>query len=218
MTASVKDKKIDFLQSLLDKNKVFSEQFKKSPLLKLISSQIFHDRNIRNRLLDSIQVLSNYFQKVVMMRHVFCEDEKFLKITTMHLLEEFSHDTQLNNDRNNRPLIWDPVLDSGGCWFAWKMFTLDNQEKTVLVHLVLETSGNIFFQEAHKYLTRYGETKYFETHAKADEEHEKMGLDAIKSIDEEKAQRLFLVQQQGWEIMNIVCNQIKKIVFSPDNR
>jgi len=115
-----------------------------------------------------------------MLRSVFCENSRFLATAQKHLDEEFGHNLSLNTDRNHRPPVWDAILEATASWFTWKMFTLDQEEKTVLIHLVLETSANIFLQEAHKVMRQYGETNYFKLHAEADEKHEKMGRELLK--------------------------------------
>ncbi len=208
--------KIGNANLLVQRNKNFVEKFKNNPLLVFVRSIEVQNKETRHRLMDAIQILSNYFQKTVMLRHVFCDDHTFLPITKEHLMEEFGHDSSLSYDRHERPTPWDAILETSAAWFSWKMLTLDNDEKTILVHLVLETSGVLFFQEAHKTITLYGETKYFETHAEADEKHEKMGLDIVKNLSAEKMERLFLVQQQGWDVMNVACTQIANIASAKD--
>lgn len=121
------------------------------------------------------------------------------------------HNFSLDADRNYRPPAWDAILDATACWFTWKMFTLDQEAKTVLMHLVLETSANIFFQEAHKVMHSYGETDYFKIHSEADEKHEKMGRELLQNLSTEKYQQLLVVQSQGWDVLNAVCNRIAEL-------
>lgn len=199
------------LESILTKNKNFAEIYKKSNLMMLIKSKEMDRKEKRERLLDCIQVFSNYFQKVVSLRHVFCEDSKFLAVTQKHLDEEFSHNISLMKDRKNKAPAWDPILDSTSGWFAWKMLTLDNEEKTLLVHLVLETSANIFFHEAHKIMDRYGETDYFNIHSEIDEEHEKMGMELLEGLSQNKYKRLSEIQSQGWDVLFAACDRIAEL-------
>lgn len=201
------------VELLLEKNISFSEKFSNNPMVQLAAGKKIQDTQVRERLLDAIQVLSNYFQKVIMLRHVFCADKAVSKITFAHLAEEFGHDAALNQDRRNRPLVWDPILDACSAWFAWRMFHASEDEKTILVHLVLERSAALFFRQAHKTMTQYGETSYFEIHATADEEHEKMGLETICNQTGAARERLFLAQQQGWDMMYTIGDQITKIVL-----
>lgn len=195
-------------KKLFEKNEKEIKNFEKSSLMQLVQSKKMNDPLWRFRLMDCIQVFSDYFQKVVALRSVFCDDPKFISLTYEHWQEEFGHNLSLWKDRENRPAMWDPILEGTASWFAWKMFTLDNLEKTMLVHLILEASANIFFQAAHKAITHHGETRYFETHSIADEEHEAMGRDLLANADKERLTRLFTLQQQGWDMLNTTCDRI----------
>lgn len=210
-------KEITNIDSLLQRNDYFSEQFLQNPLMQLIVSDHMNDRLKRHRLLDAIQTFSDYFQKVVMLRSAFCDNPLFFTVSQAHLSEEFEHNMQLMRDRQHRPRIWDPILESGSTWFAWKMLTLDNDEKTVLVHLVLETSGSIFFQAAHRVMQAFGETDYFAVHAVADDEHQHMGVTLLRDISNERFQSMIDLQQQGWRILNMVCERMANIVLEIDN-
>lgn len=196
---------------LLKRNHQFISKYKKSSLLRLITSEQMSKKTTRIRLLDCIQVFSNYFQKAVMLRHILCETPKFLLITQTHLNEEFNHNLSLMQDRQHKPPIWDPILDATASWFTWKMLTLNDEEKTVLIHLVLEASANVFFHMAHKVMQNYGETNYFEIHSELDERHEHMGFELLTNLPSEKYQRLFEIQKQGWSMLNAVCDRIAQI-------
>lgn len=199
------------LHYLISKNSAFSHAFTHNSLMTLIKSTQMDKAQNRLQLLDCIQVFSNYFQKTVMLRSVLNDNNIFEKIAQQHLVEEFGHNISLMHDRKERPPMWDPILDACSCWFSWKMLTLDNSEKTVLVHLVLEASAHMFFVEAHKVMAKYSETDYFKIHAEVDEDHENMGLDLLEGLREVDYQHLLAIQQQGWDILNTVCDRIAKL-------
>jgi ribulose bisphosphate carboxylase small subunit len=196
------------LTILLENNKVFVNEYINNSLMQLIKSDAMKEKYMRKRLLDCIQVFSDYFQKVVMLRYVFCDNPKFFSVAQLHLTEEYGHNISLKQDREHRPSVWDPILESTSSWFAWKMFTLDEEEKTVLVHLVLEASAHLFFTQAHQIMERYQETEYFKIHSDADEQHEQMGIGLLKELTVEKYQQLQKILSQGWTILNTACNQI----------
>ncbi len=202
------------LELLLQKNQKFADHYKTSPIMHLIKSNDMKEKKKRERLLDCIQTFSDYFQKTVILRNALCDNRKFLAVTQLHLQEEFCHNLKLLADRSYNPPTWNPILDATASWFTWKMFTLDNEEKIVLMHLVLETSANIFFKEAHKVMHAYGETDYFKIHAEVDSEHEKMGAELLKNLSTDKYERLLEVQYQGWEMLNAVCDQIAALTNS----
>lgn len=202
------------LKYLLSKNKAFAHAFTKSSLMTLIRSTQMDEAQNRKQLLDCIQVFSNYFQKTVMLRSVLNDNHLFGDIIHQHLVEEFGHDVSLMNDRKDRPPKWDPILDACSCWFSWKMLTLDNSEKTVLVHLVLEASAHLFFIEAHKIMAKYTETDYFKIHAEVDEDHENMGINLLEGLREIDYKSLVEIQQQGWDVLNSVCDRIAELSVS----
>lgn len=201
--------------TLTEKNIFYVNEFKKSPLMQLIVSDLMSQKAMRDRLLDCIQVFSNFFQKVVMLRSALCDDLDFLAIVNEHLKEEFGHNALLDKDRNQRPLVWDPILEATSCWFAWKMLTSNEEEKAVLVHFVLETSANLFFYQAHKIMTKYKETNYFEIHSEVDKKHEMLGQSLLENISSITLSKLLIIQHQSWDMLNTTCNQIV-ILTAPD--
>lgn len=199
------------LSLLLETNKIFVNEYENNPLIRLIKSDVMKEKCMRERLLDCIQVFSDYFQKVVMLRYVFCDNPKFISIAQQHLKEEYGHNVSLQQDRHYRPSVWDPILEATSGWFAWRMLTLDAEEKTVLVHLVLESSAQLFFRQAHQVMDRYQETQYFKIHDEVDEQHEEMGIVLLQGLTSEKYQRLNEVQAQGWKMLNVACKQIARL-------
>ena len=198
---------------LLKKNQYYVEKYNENMLMKFIYGNQTSNTEMRRRLLDGIQVFSNYFQKVVALRNVFSETPKFCEVTEEHLAEELGHNLALMKDRGNRDCAWDAVLDATSAWFTWKMFVLNDEEKTVLIHLVLETSANVFFRQAHKVMSHYGETNYFKIHSEADDKHEQMGKVLLKNLSQEKYARLLEVQKQGWDMLNAMCKRIAELAI-----
>lgn len=205
---------VNSLQTLLKRNKIHSEEFTHSALMKTIISPEMSNIESRKRLLGAVQTFSNYFQKVVMLRSVLTENLKFRVISSTHLKEEFDHNEKLSSDRNHQPPTWDPILEATSSWFAWKMFTLNDEERTVLIHLVLENSANIFFHAAHKVMQKYEDTDYFKIHSEVDEKHEKMGYELLENLPADKYLHLINVQNQGWDMLNVVCTRIAELVRS----
>lgn len=203
---------------LLQENKKFITLFDSSELMTLIRSSVMEHVKNRQKLLDCVQIFSNYFQKIIMLRYVFCEDASYFNSCRQHLLEEFDHNYLLLKDRDNKKNLWDPILDSCSSWFMWKMFTADNDEKIVLVNLVLEASANVFFQEAHKVMSKFGETEYFSRHAELDQSHEELGTELLEHITTAKQKHLSMIQYQGWDVLTTLCNRIAKIVYSQEDK
>jgi flavin-dependent dehydrogenase len=196
------------LNTLLEENKQFEASFSQSPIMQLIHSQDIQIPEVKTRMLDCIQLFSNHFQKCVMLRHILTEKESFKKITQEHLDEEYNHNVALLIDRNYRAPIWDPILEASSSWFTWKMLSLDNTEKTLLMHLILEASADIFFQKAHEVMKQQNTTEYFGIHAEVDEDHASMGTKLLENLRAEDYNDLLIVQQQGWSMLYTACNRI----------
>lgn len=197
------------LQQLLDINQRYCDDYRNnSQLMRLIKSESMTDKSQRAKLLDCIQVFSNYFQKTVMLRSVFCENRRYLPVVDDHLKDEFGHNTDLSRDRQHRDPVWDPILEATSAWFAWNMLVMDNDEKVISVHLVLESSANIFFTEANQVMKAYGETDYFAIHSEVDSDHEQMGINLLQSLPACRYQRLMEVQAQCWDMLNTACNRM----------
>lgn len=197
------------LETLIQENRAHCKQYEQqSKLMRLINDDAMQVAENRAHLLDCIQVFSDYFQKTVMLRSVFCGNAQFSPVVQDHLQEEFGHNTDLMRDRKFRNPVWDPVLEATAAWFAWSMLNMDNDEKTVVVHLVMESSANIFFVAADKVMQQYGETTYFHIHADLDEGHEQMGIDLLRDLTQTRYARLIEVHNQAWDMMNTACDRM----------
>jgi quercetin dioxygenase-like cupin family protein len=193
-------------ERLLDANQGYRSRYNDNDIFKFIQGEHVDNKQARGRLLDSILVWSNYFQRVVLARSAFTEDIQYSAIFKEHLDEEYDHNTSLAKDRGSELVeVWDPILDSTSSWFAWKMMTLDNMDKLVLVHLVLEAAATEWHRAAHPIMSKYRETNHFQTHDDVDHGHEDLGLDLLETIDEATLKRLLSVQKEGWDMMNAMC-------------
>jgi len=201
------------LPYLLKENDRFIQQFRQSSLMKLINSAQMKNKAVRDRLLDCIQLFSNNFQDSVLMRHILTDKPLFQHITQQHLNEEFNHNVSLLIDRQFRPPIWDAVLASSSTWFIWKMLTLNDIEKTFLMHFILESSAHIFFEQADRIMSAYNETHYFSLHSTMDERHDAMGLEQLENLREAEYVDLFQLQSQGWSMLYTACNRIAKLTL-----
>lgn len=205
---------IHSMNFLVEKNQEYIEHYKLNPLICLIESDAMSNQCTRNQLLNCIQVFSDYFQKTALVRCALTETPKLLAVAQQHLSEEFGHNLILQTDRKDKSPLWDAVLDATSSWFVWKMFTLNDYEKTVLMHLVLETSADLFFKKAHKVMQQYHETEYFSIHASADEGHANMGIDFLKDLTQPIYERLLEIQSKGWDVLNAACIRIAQLTVS----
>ncbi|MBW4575129.1 MAG: hypothetical protein KME08_07580 [Aphanothece sp. CMT-3BRIN-NPC111] len=203
------------LEKLLQRNKQFTEDHKKNPMFDLVTSGRLAEERLRNRFFDCVQVWSNFFQKTILTRSAFTEDRQFAQLFKKHLDEEYGHNTNLAAERGDAvQIVWDPILEATSNWFAWKMLTLDNTEKTVLVHLVLEVGSSAFSTIANPIMAAFQDTEYFAIHDEADEDHQEMGLDLLIDLEQKTYDRLMQIQKEGWDMLNVLCARIAELVES----
>lgn len=201
-------------EKLISDNARYVEEFDNNALFILMRSNTFNDLNLRNKFFDCFQVFSNYFQKMMMNRVCFTDNELYLPIFELHLEEEFGHNTRLKEDRNKRQQYWDPILEATSLWFASKMLSLDNLEKIVLVNLVVETSACTFYKNAKNiFALNKQNSKHFDIHmTDIDNVHANLGSDLIMACKVTDFIHLANVQKQGWEMLNTAFNRIAELI------
>lgn len=198
---------------LCEKNQHYLKQFLHNPLMKLIEEQDFSGKQIRDKLLSAIQVFSNNFQRSVMIRRVLNDNARFETVVNQHLRDEYEHDLELLKDRQYTAPVWDAVLEATTAWFIWKMFTLDHLEKSLMMHMVLETSADAFFPKAHAVLSQYEMTNYFQIHSEFDHVHASMDTELFEQLTRYQCESLMQIQKQAWDMVNIACARIAILTF-----
>jgi len=201
-------------ERLLAFNTKCTEEHVKSELFAFIDGADVRDRGKRQRLLDAIQVWSNFYQRMVLLRGALAEQPKHRSIAEEHLKEEFGHNRDLARDRAaTLEPVWDPTLEAASSWFTWKMFTLDEAAKTALVHLVLEGGSTAFHARAHRVMSEFQETSHFGVHDEADEGHFTMGLAALEDLTDAQYAYLTTVVREGWDMLTLACNCMARVAI-----
>jgi mannose-6-phosphate isomerase-like protein (cupin superfamily) len=200
------------LVELLSRNRRYCEEHRANPIFNFVTSERIADPERRRRFLSCVQVWSNYFQKAVMGRTVFTDHPGYAALFRRHLDDEYGHDTGLAKDRGpEASTVWDPVLEGISSWFITKMLSLDNLEKLVLVHLVLEDAGSTFHGVAGPAMAQFGETSYFALHSKDDDAHVRMALQALEGQEKSTYDHLMEIQRQGWDMLNTLCARMVEV-------
>jgi len=202
--------KLTTIQALLAKNREHLERFEANPLFSLAGSHLFKIPDVKERFLDCFQVWSDKYQKMVLVRSVFCEDARYAGLTLQHMIEEFGHNNALDSMRNGRPSVWDPILEATANWFPWKILTLGEPEKIVLVHMVVEASATIFYKHIKPALHAEND-QHFSHHETVDHSHEKLGLEKLECLAEPDYLRLGEIQSEGWAMLNVVMARIEQL-------
>ena len=194
----------DFL-NLLHQNQLFSEKFAANPLFTFLKDKQNQTEKIREIFLSLFQVWSNSFQRMVLLRSALCYNVAHQEIADQHLQEEFGH----NSDFISKNSFKDPVLQAVSDWFTWKMLSLSEEEKIVLVHLVIEASATIFYENIPSFIAKSSFCdKHFAIHQKLDESHENLGNTLLERLDSQIYDRLFIIQREGWEMIGQVFERI----------
>jgi quercetin dioxygenase-like cupin family protein len=200
------------LANLLLRNDSLREEHHTNRIFDFVSGEQIRDPARRQRFMHCVQVWSGYYQKTLMARTAFTEDLKYAAIFRRHLNEEYGHDTALNLDLGSAArIVWDPLLDATASWFLVKMLTLDNLEKLVLIHLVLETAGSTFHKVAATAMARFGETNYFSQHSEVDDQHASVAIEMLEGHDSSTYAHLMEIQRQGWDMLNKLCERMVEI-------
>jgi quercetin dioxygenase-like cupin family protein len=207
------DSQLDAVTLLLQKNAHFTEQFSQHRLLAAIDDGAFDDEARRSQLLNHLQIWSDLYQKMLFCRAAFTDNSKFASVARLHLNDEFGHDESLRDRPGIKP-VWDPVVDAAGNWFMTKMLSTDEAEKTVLVHLVLESAASIFYARfADTAAKARGGIEHFDSHSsgQVDTEHIKIGVDALREVPLKDHGPLMEAQIRGWMMFTTLFDRLAEL-------
>lgn len=170
----------------------------------------------RQRFLESLYVWSRYFQKMLFMRQAVCADESLLPLYSGHLRDEFGHDELLKTQNNLTGGAYDPVLEAASLWFINKMFSGNEAEKIVIIHMVIESSGHLFGEATKALFARASSEgdSYFDVHAEADEDHSTIGRPYLQQLAPDAFPGLMETCSQAWEQMDLVHERIAAMTLA----
>ena len=194
----------DVLSSLMEKQNVYLNEYTNNPLVKLVTSRKAEIPQVKARLLSALQHWSNTFQRVLFAKAAFGNHQEFQDLSEAHIAEEIGHNKTLAQLGGNQNL-WDPALASACSWFVEQMFRLSEVEKVILVHFVLEGSGQIFHNRAN---WLFPGNVHFNLHNEHDEEHFEMGYKVLQAQSSLHLPSLERTLDQGWVMMNYLCSII----------
>jgi len=201
---------MNVIDRLISDNEKYKKKFEKNKLFK-----IKLESNARkDKFLNYFQIWSNEFQKMVLARVVFSEHKEFTKLAWEHLLDEFGHNIQLSKDRKETLEVQDSTFEALGSWFTLKMMTLGDIERTVLIHMVIESCATIFYEKLGAVFLTYDKAKkHFKTHNHLDHEHEQIGIDLLmkQNINDSA---LLDIQKKGWNMMEALFTRLAEIIES----
>lgn len=191
-------------------NDVFLERFKKNKIFKLLSSGITNPSK-SSVFLDYMQVLSDHFQRMMLLRSAISEDMQYTKVFWQHLVEEFGHNEKLRESRSGYQVRFDPVFDALCVWFTNKMNSLDNVEKFFLVHCVIEAAAAEFYKTAYP-LFSATMIHHFEEHMELDQKHASDDWNFPSDLGEKAIQNIMTLQREAWGVIEAQYARLAELV------
>ncbi|WP_437969095.1 hypothetical protein WMF04_07270 [Sorangium sp. So ce260] len=197
------------LDHLIEENEAHAREFAVSPLMQLIRSERAVGDGVKRRMLGALQIWSDAFQKVLCARVVFESHPGAIKIAERHLADEVGHNRRLARMHGpSRSPSWDRGIAAASSWFIERMGSASTEERTVLIHFVIERCADILLSAAQRI---FPDSDYFATHAEVDAEHFKLGYDFLKSLPGLDITPLRGALTEGWQMMNLICQRISDI-------
>lgn len=214
----VKERDVLSLPDLLARNEQRAAHFLRNPFFDLLRDDTLTDPRKLSVFRPTVRVFSDAFQTLIFTREATCCDEAFRSTFASHFRDEVGHNELLGARERDTP-VRDSVLTALLSWFTYQMLVLDNVEKAVLVHLVLETAGHHFeaLGSANESLKKDSAAKYFEAHA-ADDEHKDMVTGLIEGCHPKTYRRLGQLLDEGWDMLGQITSRMAYLIRNEAGR
>ncbi|TNF66345.1 MAG: hypothetical protein EP298_09350 [Gammaproteobacteria bacterium] len=199
-------------QDVISYNEKAFEEFKQAPFFKLIQSDFLINNPYKRKLFfNYMQIFSDRFQLMVFMRQGGCRDQRFEAFFLSHLEDEIGHHKLLQKHEHFEE-TFDPVLNAISIWFVYQMLTLDNIEKLVVMHLIIEKAGDFYHSFSNEFLGKFLDSDYYEIHSEIDEEHADIDISLIENYPEFVYHRLGLLSHKSWTMMHTMIDRVYHLV------
>lgn len=195
---------------LIADNERYAEKFADNSIFDVLLKDEL-DPAVRSKFLDYLQILSDQFQKMVLLRSGICDDASFNGEFDDHLKEEFGHHHLLRNSRTDLVSRTDAPFEALCIWFNHQMLVLDNIEKLVLVHLVVEASAHVFYSKIKKVFDS-SKLTHFDEHSDHDHDHQGVNRKFFKNMTTAQFSRIQEIQRQGWSVVEKQYQRLSEII------
>jgi hypothetical protein len=216
MSDGTKDLQEESVDALLAYNATLLEQHKRLRSFQMFVDGTLDDPMKREMMYACLQVFARHFQTMLFTRQAHCVDDRYSSLFLQHLREEIGHDDVLRKDRGRAEEVWDPVIEGAAAWFISRMVTLDNIEKTAVIHLVLESSGAHMGTVSRHTMRRFGSANYFDLHDEIDQSHVSLALEPLRRQSLETIERVKLVIEQAWRMLNTWVDRVAALVLGTE--
>lgn len=203
-------------EGLIAHNTALFERHKRLRVFQMFTDGTLDDPEKREMFFACLQVFARHFQTILFARQAHCTDERYAALFRRHLHEEVGHDDILRKDRGRSEEVWDPVLEATTAWFISRMSMLDNVDKLVIVHLVLESSGAYMGAVSKAPMRRLGSADYFGLHDEIDDSHVTIALEPLRRQPPETIERLMVVIEQAWRMLDTHADRMAALVLGTE--
>jgi len=201
------------LKHIFQAQEFFINDYKNNALFDIIKKPNFK-QDYCDPLLDAIQHWSHCFQQILKTRLQYAQSKVEYDLALEHLEEEKDHDVQMASMRGNPTLrTINPVIAEISQWFCDKMQYAKEEEKLILMHLVLEGSAEYAHNAIYPYVEDGEVEAHFRLHAEEDEDHVQMGIDALASHNNVNYENLLTSLLTGWVMINRLCEQMSQSAY-----
>lgn len=193
----------------LERNKA---AFRTSALMRLLDNPRLGESAVKARLMAGLQVWANHFQTLLHLRMALGRDPAHLAVAADHQREELGHHDNLRRQRGTAATdIWDPVMEAAAHWFVARFHAASDLERTMIMHLVIESSAEIFFLKSAYIFT---DMPHFSGHAEDDGGHIAMGLGLLSVASDDELIVLREVHAQGWRMISLLCDRMAAVALA----
>ncbi len=193
------------LDKLLERNSIRVKKYINHPFVQMLTDGTLDEPNKRNTFEMLLKNRSEKFQSIMFLRQGGTQNKRFYSVFKQHLIEELGHDDLIKAPENR---IMDPVIESCSEWFLSKMLLLDNVEKAVVMHLVLEEGAHEFHERAINLASIQENKEYYETHANHDENHSQLANHLLVDLPEVQYEELIKLLDMSWDILECMLGRI----------
>jgi mannose-6-phosphate isomerase-like protein (cupin superfamily) len=205
----VKFGNISHYDSILACNRNWKKSF--AELCASLSADIHSHGDIYNAsLYGYIGRWSGVFQNLLFLRQANTHCKSLSEIFREHLHDEFGHDELLSQYEYR----WDAQLEAYFGWFLNQMYTRSDETKLILVHMVMETAGDVFSQvmaESSAGKTEIAE--YVGVHGELDGGHADVGSDIIKQYCFSHSVDAMSACEDGWRMFMGMFTRMRELAL-----
>lgn len=205
-----------WLAALLQENHRHLATFESNRLFELFASPEINEPAKLSTFLSLFQAWSDCFQQLLVARTHRNPGSALHAVALAHLEQERGHNTQLRSAREESPNDqWDQEIAEIVAWFLSRMRESTDVEQTVLMHIVIEASADIFYRHFGRVPANDRLKSHIEHHIHHDTEHAEMGIRALSQIEGIDPLPLLQLQEEGWRMLGKMFDRMATLTREP---